>query len=72
MSSRRAGQRKGKKRTVDGEISEGRTGRPLDLGVVATEEEEDRVESVSADGPDLLLSYLCKSESGAPLEVYVV
>lgn len=72
MSSRRAGQRKGKKRTVDGEISEGRTGRPLDLGVVATEEEEDRVESVSADGPDLLLSYLCKSEGGAPLEVYVV
>lgn len=39
---------------------------------MAAEEEEDRVESVSTNGANLLLCDLCEGEGGASLEIYVV
>jgi hypothetical protein len=59
-------------RTVYGEIAECRTRRPLDLGIMATEQEEDGVERVPADGADLLLRDLRECKRSAPLEVDVV
>ena len=58
--------------TVHGQVAKSGTCGPLDLGVMAGEEEEDGVEGVAADGADLLFSDLGKGERRATLEVDVV
>jgi hypothetical protein len=58
--------------TIHSEIAQGSTGSPLDLGVMAREEEEDRVQGVPAHGADLFLGNLSEGESSTPLEVDVV
>ena len=59
------------RRTVNGEISEGSAGSPLDLCVMVAEEVEDGVESVPADLAHFFLRDLGKGKSGAPLEIDV-
>ena len=58
--------------TVHGQVAKSGTCGPLDLGVMAREEEEDGVEGVAADRADLLFSDLGKGERRATLKVDVV
>jgi hypothetical protein len=44
----------------------------LDLGVVAAEEEENRVESISCDRANFFLRYFSKSQCCTPLEINIV
>jgi len=58
--------------TVDCQVSQCRTGRPLHFRVMATEQKEDGVESISPNGTNFLLGDLSESESSTPLQVHVV
>jgi len=58
--------------TVDGKIAQCSTGSPLYLRIMATEEEKDGIQGVATNGADFFFGYFSKSESSAPLKVYVV
>lgn len=58
--------------TVDCQISQCSTGRPLYLRIMATEQKEDRVESISPNGTNLFLGNFSESQSGTSLQVHIV
>jgi hypothetical protein len=58
--------------TVDCQVAQRSTGGPLDLVIMAAEEEEDRVEGIPSNLSDLLLGDLSKGEGGGSLKVDVV
>lgn len=60
------------RRTVDGEVAQCGTGRPLYLRIVAAEQKEDGVERIPPDRSHLLLRNLSKRQSCTPLEVDIV
>lgn len=59
-------------RTVHRQIAQRRTGCSLHLGVMAAEEEEDGIKSVSTNWPDFLLGDFSESKGGTALQVDIV
>lgn len=53
--------------TVDGQVAQRSTCRSLDLVVMAAKQEEDRVECIPSDLPDLLLGDFGKGKGGGTL-----
>jgi hypothetical protein len=49
-------------RTVDGQVAQGCTSGPLHLRIVASQQEEHRVQRIPTNLPDLLLRDLCERE----------
>lgn len=58
--------------TVNSKVAQRRTGSPLHFGVMAAEQEEDRIEGVAADGAHFLLSDLRERERSAPLKINII
>lgn len=58
--------------TVHSQIPQSRTRRPLYFGIMAAQEEQDRIQRIPSYLPDLLFRNLRKRQSGGTLEVDIV
>ena len=59
-------------RTINGQITQRRACSPLHFGVMAAEQEEDRIEGVAANRAYFLLSDLSERERSTALKVDIV
>ena len=58
--------------TVDSQVSQRRTGRPLHLCIMTAQQEEDRIQCIPANRTNFFLRNFRKGEGSASLQVYII